>query len=126
MRNRTKPEALHMENDWKKRLGVVYSTDPGYRYDTEDKPQEETPEPGEQILRISLDRKNRKGKTVTIIEGFRGSEEDLKALEKTLKKSCGAGGSAKNGEILLQGDFREKAMKLLSEKGYHIRRKGGN
>lgn len=122
----TQPSSVNMKNDWKKRLGTVYSTDPDFAYDSGDEPQETTFPPGAQTLRISLDRKNRRGKTVTRIEGFRGSDEDLKELEKALKKNCGVGGSAKNGEILLQGDFRERVGNLLMEKGYHIKRKGGN
>lgn len=114
-----------MENDWKKRLGVVYSTNPDFQYDAGDEEPEESPPPGEQTLHVRLDRKNRKGKTVTLIQGFRGSEEELKMLGKELKTGCGVGGSAKNGEILLQGDFRERVSALLKEKGYKVRRSGG-
>lgn len=114
-----------MEKDWKKRLGVVYSTNPDFEFDSDQ--QEETPTlpPGEQTLYVKLDRKNRKGKTVTLVEGFRGSEEDLKSLGKELKSKCGTGGSAKNGEILLQGDFRDRVLSLLGDKGYHVKRSGG-
>jgi len=76
-----------MENDWKKRLGVVYSTDPDYQYDTGEEPRKKPPEPHEQTLCIRLDRKRRKGKTVTIIEGFQESEWELKDLGKELKKN---------------------------------------
>ena len=114
-----------MENDWKKRLGVVYSTDPDFQYDAGDEEPEKSPPPREQTLYVRLDRRNRKGKTVTLIEGFRGSEEELKMLGKELKTTCGVGGSAKNGEILLQGDFRERVLTLLLEKGYKVRRAGG-
>ncbi|MBN1132336.1 MAG: translation initiation factor [Bacteroidales bacterium] len=114
-----------MENDWKKRLGIVYSTDPDFRYEREEGEVTETPDPSRQMLYISLDRKNRKGKTVTIVAGFTGSEEDLKSLGKILKSKCGVGGSVKNGEILIQGDFRERVTELLTEGGYHVKRKGG-
>lgn len=114
-----------MKNNWKKRRGVVYSTDPDYTYNTGEEQQGSTPPPNEQTLCIRLDRKNRKGKTVTIIEGFRESEEELKVLGKELKTSCGVGGSVKNGEILLQGDFRERVFPLLEKKGYKVKRPGG-
>ena len=116
-----------MENDWKKRLGVVYSTDPDYQYEKgEENRKEKTLRPGEQNLRIRLDRKGRKGKTVTIIGGFRGSGEDLKTLGKELKTALGVGGSVKNGEILLQGDFQKRAQEMLMKKGYQVKRAGGS
>ncbi len=104
---------------------MVYSTDPDYKYDTEQGAQEETLPHGEQKLYLSLDRKNRKGKAVTLVEGFRGSSDDLKALGKELKGKCGAGGAVKDGEIIIQGDFRERVTGLLKEKGYSVKRKGG-
>ncbi|MFO7932901.1 MAG: translation initiation factor [Bacteroidales bacterium] len=116
-----------MENDWKKRLGVVYSTDPDYHYEEgEEQQQEKTLPPREQNLLIRLDRKGRKGKTVTIIGGFRGSGEDLKTLGKDLKTALGVGGSVKNGEILLQGDFRKRAQEMLIKKGYQVKHAGGS
>jgi translation initiation factor 1 len=114
-----------MENDWKKRLGVVYSTNPDFQYDNG---QEEAPEflsPEEQLLYVSLDKKNRKGKAVTLIEGFRGSDEELKSLGKDLRKKCGVGGTARDGEILLQGDLRDRVSGLLKESGFKVKRKGG-
>jgi len=114
-----------MSNDWKDRLGIVYSTNPDFKYETGQEEQAETPEPGKQDLRVSLDRKNRKGKAVTLITGFTGREEDLLVLGKWLKTKCGTGGSVKDGEILLQGDFRDKIMVLLQEKGYRAKRAGG-
>ncbi|MEN8155345.1 MAG: translation initiation factor [Bacteroidota bacterium] len=114
-----------MENDWKKRLGMVYSTDPDYKFDAEQDAQEETPAAHEQKLYVSLDRKRRKGKAVTLVEGFRGSSDELKALGKELKVKCGAGGAVKDGEIIIQGDFRERVTGLLKEKGYSVKQKGG-
>jgi translation initiation factor 1 len=114
-----------MENDWKKRLGVVYSTDPDFSYSGSDQEDADTLEPGLQNLYVRLDRKNRKGKTVTLVEGFVGKDEDLKALGKELKSRCGVGGSAKEGEILLQGDFRERVVTLLKDKGYKVKKSGG-
>ena len=97
--------------------GIVYSTNPDYAFDY----GEETPvtiEPAKQNLRVMLDKKQRAGKKVTLITGFQGSDFDLAVLGKELKAACGVGGSVKDGEILLQGDFREKVLALLLEKGY--------
>ncbi|MGW8314856.1 MAG: translation initiation factor [Bacteroidales bacterium] len=114
-----------MENDWKKRLGVVYSTDPEFSYESEDKKEPETRPPDQQYLVVMRDRKNRKGKTVTLIQGFEGKEEDLKALAGDLKRKCGVGGSARDGEILIQGDFTDRVTGLLKEMGYQVKRSGG-
>ena len=114
-----------MDNDWKKRLGVVYSSDPAFEYESDREKTIETPEPGLQKLYVSLDKKNRKGKVVTLVEGFIGDEEDLKELGKELKSKCGSGGTAKEGEILVQGDFRDRVMKILRDKGYPVKQKGG-
>ena len=106
-------------SDWKKRLGVLYSTDPNYSYTTEeDRPEVATLPPYGQRLRLSLSRKQRGGKEVTIITGFVGSDEDLEALGKTLRQRCGVGGSAKDGEILIQGDQRTKLLTILHSLGY--------
>lgn len=114
------------DNDWKNRLGVVFSTDPDFKY-TEAAPEAETDTlpPDKQKLIAGIDRRNRGGKQVTLITGFVGTEEDLKALGKTLKVRLGIGGTAKDGEITLQGDFRDKAVALLQEMGY-TRAKRGN
>jgi len=106
-------------SDWKSRLNVVYSTNPDFKYEDENEQEEkDTIAPGKQLLRVLLDKKNRSGKSVTLITGFVGSEEDLKALGKQLKTKCGVGGSVKDGEILIQGEFREKVVSLLIEMGY--------
>lgn len=105
-------------NDWKDRLNVVYSTNPDFKYDTEDEEDIETVLPEKQLIRISLDKRNRKGKAVTLITGFVGSDSDLQDLAKLLKTRCGVGGSAKDGEILIQGDFRNKVLELLKKEGY--------
>lgn len=114
-----------MGNDWKERLGTVYSTNPDFNYDNSDGEEQETLPPSNQKLYVSLDRKNRKGKAVSLVEGFIGTEDDLKSLGKLLKSKCGVGGSVKDGEILIQGDFRDKIVQLLQSEGYQVKRKGG-
>lgn len=114
-----------MGNKQKSRKNIVYSTNPDFEYEHEGQEEESTLAPREQDLRVSLDRKNRKGKTVTLIEGFIGTHDDLKALAKTLKAMCGTGGSIDNGHILIQGDFREKVMNWLEKEGFGAKRKGG-
>lgn len=110
------------DNDWKARLGMVYSTDPHFEYETEPQASAETLPAAKQKLRVALDKRNRGGKKVTIVADFVGSEEDLAALGKTLKTKCGVGGSAKEGEIIIQGDFRDKIVALLLEMGYKARK----
>lgn len=112
------------EEDWKDRLGVVYSTNDNYDYDYQDEEEEDTLDPSEQKLYISLDKKQRKGKVVTLIEGFVGTNDDLKELERTLKQKCGTGGSSKEGNIIIQGNYKEKIGNLLSDLGYAIKYKG--
>lgn len=105
-------------NDWKKRLDIVYSTNPDYHYQEEGANEIETLSADKQILHVSLDKRNRKGKAVTLIKGFIGTEADFQALGKLLKTKCGVGGSAKDGEIIIQGDQREKVLELLEKEGY--------
>ncbi len=114
-----------MENDWKKRLGVVYSTNPDFAYEEHAPVESETLPPDKQKLYVSRDRKNRRGKTATLVEGFVGSKEELKRLARTLKSKCGVGGSVSGGEILIQGDFRDKLIDLLRKEGYQVKQKGG-
>ena len=111
-----------MENDWKKRLGVVYSTNPDFQYETAREEEVETLPPARQRLIVGIDRRNRGGKQVTLISGFVGAADDLKELARTLKTRCGVGGSAKDGEITIQGDFRDKVVELLKGLGYNAKR----
>ena len=113
-----------MAKDWKDRLGVVFSTNPDFEYEQEQEESQETLPNAQQKLKIFLDRKQRKGKTVTIVEGFIGTEDDLKVLAKQLKTKCGVGGSAKEGEIVIQGDFKSKIVELLKAEGYQVKTKG--
>lgn len=106
-------------NDWKDRLGVMYSTNPDFQYNTGDEEEEDTLPKEKQQLRISLDKRNRGGKMVTLITGFRGITADLEELGKWLKTKCGVGGSAKEGEIIIQGDHRQKVLTLLQKEGYN-------
>lgn len=105
-------------NDWKDRLNIVYSTNPDFAYQAESEEEQETIEKGKQNLRVSVEKKNRGGKTATVVKGFTGSEADLKDLAKLLKTRCGVGGAAKDGEIIIQGDLREKVVELLKKEGY--------
>ena len=105
-------------NDWKDRLNVVYSTNPDFGYEMDNDEEQVTLDKDKQNLRVSIDKKNRGGKVVTLITGFVGTENDLKELGKLLKSKCGVGGSAKDGEIIIQGDFKTKVMELLVREGY--------
>ena len=109
-----------------KKGGFVYSTNPDFDFEQDDNAQETTLTPGEQDLRVMLDRKQRKGKVVTLVTGFKGNDEDLKELGKALKSKCGTGGTVKDGEIIIQGDFKNKVGDLLKEMGYPFKYSGGN
>ena len=111
-----------VNNDWKDRLGVVFSTNPDFAYQTGQIAQAETLPPAKQRLVVGIDRRNRGGKQVTLVTGFAGKEEDLKELGRQLKVKCGVGGSAKDGEITIQGDLRDKVTALLKEWGYNAKR----
>ena len=109
----------NMKNkDWKDRLNIVYSTNPDYNYEMSDDKEETTLPHTQQRLRVQLDRKNRGGKVVTLVTGFVGTDNDLKELGKLLKSKCGVGGSAKDGEIIVQGDFKQRVIELLKSEGY--------
>ena len=107
-----------MDNDWKSRLGVVFSTNPDFAYTEAESAPVQTLEAARQRLVVTIDRSGRAGKQVTLVKGFVGTQEDLAALAKTLKTRCGVGGTAKDGEITIQGDFRDKTVALLKEMGY--------
>ncbi len=104
--------------------GIMYSTDPSFSYEQETGTNENIPNV-QQDLRVMLDRKNRGGKAVTLITGYRGSDDDLQTLGKLLKTKCGVGGSAKDGEILIQGDVRDKVVLMLQKEGYKVKKSGG-
>lgn len=110
------------DNDWKKRLEVVFSTNPDFAYEEEAAEEEATLEPSRQNLIVSIDRKGRAGKQVTLVTGFVGTADDLAELGRTLKVRCGVGGSAKDGEITIQGDFRDRVTALLKDMGYRAKR----
>ncbi len=114
-----------MPDNWKERLGTVYSTNKDFSFDYDSEEESDTLSPEKQNLRVLLDRKQRKGKTVTAIENFIGKEEDLKALAKELKVKFGVGGSAKEGMIVIQSDQRDKIMEYLNSQGYKTKRVGG-
>jgi len=107
--------------DRKKRINIVYSTNPNFQYEYDTPTETETLTPERQNLRVTLDTKQRKGKTVTLVQGFVGTEEDLKELAKLLKNKCGTGGSAKDGEIIIQGELKEKILTILRENGYRAK-----
>lgn len=114
-----------MTKDWKERLGMVYSTNPNYQFEKEEDDSQDTLIPKQQKLIVSLDKRNRKGKAVTLISGFIGQSDDLEQLVKLLKTKCGVGGTVKDGNILIQGDFRDKVVAILHGEGYQAKRSGG-
>lgn len=107
-----------MSNKNKNRTGVVYSTNPDFRYQESQQDSSETLPPSQQRLKVTLDTRMRKGKTVTLVSGYIGKEEDLELLCKTLKTRCGAGGSSKDGLILIQGNLRDRVIQILKDEGY--------
>ena len=116
----SQPNNLTHMSDWKSRLGVVYSTNPDFQFTTEDdlEVEQDTLPPAQQKLRVRIERAGRKGKTVTLVTGFVGSEDDLKQLGKLLKTKLSTGGTAKDGEIVIQGDVRQPILELLHKEGY--------
>lgn len=105
--------------------GIVFSTNPDFNYrSANDKEEQETLPPQQQNLIVMLDKKNRSGKAVTLVTRFTGTEADLNELGKFLKSKCGVGGTIKDGEIMIQGDFRQKVVALLTEKGYKVKLSG--
>ncbi|WP_256003068.1 translation initiation factor [Pedobacter deserti] len=104
--------------------GIMYSTNPDFEFNHEEELPAKIPN-GQQILKVMLDKKNRSGKAVTLVTGFRGSGADLELLSKMLKVKCGVGGGVKYGEIFIQGDFREKVLSLLIKEGYNAKKAGG-
>ena len=102
----------------KKRTGVVYSTNPDFEYEDGLTDEPQTPARNQQRLRLSMERAGRGGKTVTLVRGFVGTDADLQALCKLLKQKCGVGGTAKDGEIIIQGDHRVRLLELLKKEGY--------
>ncbi len=113
------------KNDWKKREGVVYSTDSNFSFQQHTSSGHSSLPPGQQSLKVFLDKNGRAGKQVTLISGFVGTEDDLASLTKLLKTKCGTGGSSKEGEILIQGDVRDKVFQILLQAGYKVKRAGG-
>ncbi|MAZ36431.1 translation initiation factor [Salibacteraceae bacterium] len=109
----------------KERVNVVYSTNSDYSYESENDNEQETLPPNEQVLRVYIEKKGRGGKTASVLKGFIGSDEDRNDLSKMIKASCGVGGTVKDGEIIIQGDQRDKIVKLLSAKNYGIKKAGG-
>lgn len=113
-----------MSSKNKNKLGIVYSTDPDFEFSNNTHHEEEAVPPQKQNLRIWLER-NKGGKVTTVVEGFRGPEAELTELGKKLKQLCGAGGSVKDGEILVQGDARDKILQYLIKQGYQAKTAGG-
>ena len=104
------------DNDWKARLGMVYSTNPDFNYETTETPEAETLPPARQ--------EQRAGKVVTLVKGFVGRDADLQELARLLKTKCGVGGAAKEGEIIIQGDHRDRVVEILTKSGYRCKKAG--
>lgn len=113
------------KNEWKKREGVVYSTDSNFSFQEAPSSEAETIPTSKQNLKVFLDKNERAGKKVTIVSGFVGTQADLETLTKLLKTKCGVGGAAKDGEVLVQGDVRDKVILILTQAGYKAKKAGG-
>jgi translation initiation factor 1 len=114
-----------MAKSKKEKVNIVYSTNPDFQFQFDEEEQQETLAKNQQKLYVSIDRKQRGGKEVTLIEGFVGNEDDLKEIGKMLKSKCGVGGSVKDNEILIQGNFKDKIYDMLVKDGYGVKKKGG-
>lgn len=114
-----------MSNKNKNKDGVVYSTNPNFSREEEASDERTELPPAQQSLRVWRDSKSRAGKTVTLVKGFVGSQATLEELGKTLKSKCGVGGTVKDGEIIIQGDFRDRITELLKTLGYGVKAAGG-
>jgi translation initiation factor 1 len=112
------------KNDWKKRDGVVYSTESGFNFTYQQANEAVTLPAPQQQLKVLLDKSGRAGKQVTLVSGFIGASKDLETLGKLLKSKCGVGGSVKDGEILIQGDHRDKVKDVLTREGYQAKKVG--
>ncbi|HYF70388.1 MAG TPA: translation initiation factor [Ohtaekwangia sp.] len=115
---------MSKKNDWKKRDGVVYSTESSFDYSYQQNEEAVTLPPQQQNLKVALDKSLRAGKQVTLVTGFIGSNNDLETLGKLLKSKCGVGGSVKDGEVIIQGDHRDKIVQILQKEGYKAKRVG--
>jgi translation initiation factor 1 len=112
------------KNDWKRREGILYSTEPDFSYSYHEGNNATSVPPQQQNLKVALDKSGRAGKQVTLVSGFKGSSKDLESLGKLLKSKCGVGGSVKDGEILIQGDRRNQVLEILLSEGYKAKRSG--
>ncbi len=112
------------KNDWKKRDGIVFSTNASFNYEYQQEPVENTSPVNQQQLKVQLDKSMRAGKQVTLVTGFTGKTGDIEALGKMLKTKCGVGGSVKDREIIIQGDHRDKIVQILTKEGYKAKRVG--
>ena len=112
---------MNNKKEKNEKINVVYSTDPNFQYEYDEETEAETLAPEKQNLRVSLDSKQRKGKIVTLVQGFIGTENDLKELAKLLKNKCGVGGSVKDGEIIIQGELKEKILTILKDNNYRAK-----
>lgn len=120
-RNNHSKTYMSNKDDKKGRVNVVYSTNPDFQYEYNGEEETETLAPEKQNLRVTLDSKQRKGKIVTLVQGFVGTEDDLKELAKLIKNKCGVGGSVKDGEIIIQGELKEKILAILRDNKYRAK-----
>ncbi len=117
--------SMAKKNNWKNRDGVVYSTADNFDYQYQQQPENETLPLAKQNLKVLLDKSGRAGKQVTLVSGFVGTTTDLDSLGKLLKSKCGVGGAVKDGEVLIQGDVRDKVLQILLKEGYRAKKSGG-